>query len=165
VEICFLRHGVAAERGPAYPDDGLRPLTEEGIARMVQAAAGLRTQFEPQLILTSPLVRARQTAEIVHGAFPDIPVRTCEELAGAELERLFEVLEGTRLDRVIATGHEPQLSMTVSLLVAGHEHGGVVMKKGGAALVRAGRVEPHGGELLWLLPPAVLRALGGGRPH
>ena len=64
--IYIVRHAIAAERGEKYPDDAKRPLTHDGIARMRQAVRGFST-LEPgiDLVLTSPYVRARQTAEPV----------------------------------------------------------------------------------------------------
>src|SRR5260370_34582850 len=65
-EIYLIRHGIAEERGDAWPDDAKRPLTEEGMARLRKAARGLtRAGVSIDLMLTSPLVRARQTAEII----------------------------------------------------------------------------------------------------
>src|SRR5437763_13741841 len=65
-EIYLVRHGVAEERGDAWPDDAKRPLSEDGMARLKKAARGLdRLGVSIDVILTSPLVRTRQTAEIV----------------------------------------------------------------------------------------------------
>src|SRR5258707_5535441 len=65
-EIFLIRHGMAEDRGDAWPDDAKRPLTEDGISRLRKAARGLtRAGVSIDLMLTSPLVRARQTAEII----------------------------------------------------------------------------------------------------
>jgi phosphohistidine phosphatase len=161
VEICFVRHAIAEERGPRWPDDDLRPLTGAGRAKMEAAARGLAALFQPDLLLTSPLVRARQTAGIVAAAYRGLHPEVCEQLAGAPVEALFTALGRYRAQRIMAVGHEPQLSMAVSLLVAGHEDGGFAMKKGGAALIAADVLAPGGGELGWFLPPRVLRVPGG----
>ena len=65
-ELYFVRHGVAEDRGDAWPDDTKRPLTDEGMSRMRKAARGLaRIGVSIDVVLTSPLVRARQTAELL----------------------------------------------------------------------------------------------------
>ena len=65
-ELYLIRHGFAEERGPAWPDDNKRPLTDHGISRLRRAGRALaRLGLTPDVVLTSPLVRARQTAEIV----------------------------------------------------------------------------------------------------
>ena len=67
IELYLVRHAIAAERGPEWPDDTKRPLTHKGIARMRQLVEGLEDLgVELDLILTSPLLRARQTADLVH---------------------------------------------------------------------------------------------------
>src|SRR5919204_6662389 len=66
VELYLVRHAIAAERGPNYPDDRERPLTSEGIARFKRAVQGLKDlDVEIDLVLTSPLVRAKHTAELL----------------------------------------------------------------------------------------------------
>ena len=162
MEICLVRHGIAQDRGSAYPDDDLRPLTEEGLARMREAVAGLRTLFVPDLILTSPLVRARRTAEILATANPGVPIRACDALAHGTLDDLCKALAECGVARVAATGHEPQLSMAVSYLVAGHDGSRVLMKKGAAALIACQAPAAGRGELQWLLQPAALRAIRRG---
>jgi phosphohistidine phosphatase SixA len=70
VDICLVRHAIAVERGtPGYEDDFARPLTADGRKRMTLAAAGLAKVFGAQMILTSPLVRAAQTADVLHNQF------------------------------------------------------------------------------------------------
>ena len=73
-ELYFIRHGVAEERGDAWPDDNKRPLTDEGMSRMRKAMRGLaRMGVSLDVVLTSPLVRARQTADIVAGGIDPRP--------------------------------------------------------------------------------------------
>src|SRR5436309_4247704 len=73
-ELYLVRHGVAEQRGEAWPDDSKRPLTEQGISRLRKSARGLaRIGVGFDVILTSPLVRARQTAEVVAGALDARP--------------------------------------------------------------------------------------------
>ena len=73
-ELYLVRHGLAEERGDAWPDDTKRPLTDEGISRMRKGARGLaRLGLSVEVVLTSPLVRARQTAEILAAALDPRP--------------------------------------------------------------------------------------------
>src|ERR1044072_5656017 len=95
-ELYLIRHAIAAERGDAWPDDSKRPLTESGIARMRKAARGLaRLDVTIDLILSSPLVRARQTADIVAAALDPRPsIVNIESLApGATYTALVADLE------------------------------------------------------------------------
>src|SRR5216683_2320278 len=82
-ELYLIRHGLAEERGEAWPDDSKRPLTEEGMSRLRKQARGLaRLGVMLDVVLTSPLVRARQTAEIVAaGLDPRPSLATIESLA------------------------------------------------------------------------------------
>src|SRR5919106_6008869 len=73
-ELYLIRHGVAAERGENYPDDTKRPLTNEGVQKLrKEAKALLALDIGFDVILTSPLVRTRQTAEVVAAAFRNHP--------------------------------------------------------------------------------------------
>jgi phosphohistidine phosphatase len=160
--LCLVRHGIAAERGAAWPDDGLRPLTPDGIRKMDGAARGLAKLVSADVILTSPLVRARQTAEIVARAMPGSRVRVCDALATGEHERLLAAAEAGG-ESVVAVGHEPHISMALSWLLCGDEMAAWFdVKKGSAALVRFDRPPAPGeGTLEWLLPPRVLREVAG----
>lgn len=157
-----MRHGIAAERGAGVADDD-RELTERGRARMELGAAGLSRILHADVILTSPLVRAVQTAEILMDALGLRGITKTEALAWGDDERLFQELSALGDARVIAVGHEPHMSRTLSLALTG-EHGQVrsVFKKGGAALVSFEGTPEHGrGWLEWMLPPSALRGLAG----
>ena len=82
-ELYIIRHGLAEERGEAWPDDTKRPLTEEGMTRLRKCARGLlRLGVTFDVMLTSPLVRARQTAEVIASGFePRPPVVAIDSLA------------------------------------------------------------------------------------
>src|SRR5215469_4808978 len=82
-ELCLMRHGIAVMRtGIAGLDDAKRPLTPDGRARMKAIARGLRAAgFVPSWIVTSPLVRAQQTAEIVAKVMGEAPLELCDALA------------------------------------------------------------------------------------
>src|SRR5687768_7039978 len=81
-EIYLVRHAIAAVRGPQWPDDDLRPLTDRGISRFKKAVEGLAAMdLVVDEVLTSPLVRARQTADLLASGLPDHPpVKVLEAL-------------------------------------------------------------------------------------
>jgi phosphohistidine phosphatase len=160
--LCFVRHGIAGERGPAWPDDGLRPLTEEGIRRMEQAARGLASLVPGCPILSSPLVRAWQSAEIVAKALGSRDVRACVPLERGDHYGLLIDAAAIGGETIVAVGHEPHISMCLSWLLSGDATAVALdIKKGAAAMVDfTGPPEPGNATLRWLLPPRVLRDLG-----
>ena len=83
LEIYLVRHAIAAERGPKYPDDRKRPLTSDGIKRFKESVHGLvAIDIELDVILTSPLTRAEETATLLAEGFKKrVPVDTVEALA------------------------------------------------------------------------------------
>ena len=109
MEIYILRHGIAVERGsPGYKKDSERPLTDEGEEKMRQIAkAILAMDLKFDLILSSPYVRAQQTAEIV-AAELDQEVTFTELLVpdGNSLELIREIND-EKPQRVLLVGHEP----------------------------------------------------------
>lgn len=163
---CFLlRHAPAVARGtPGYPKDSSRPLTAEGRKRMRRIAAGMKA-LEPafDLILTSPYVRARETAEIVAEVYkmPD-PLRTSQYLKpGGDGEALVQEMIEHRRQSILLVGHEPDLSRLISVLVTGDTGLGLALKKGG--LCKLELPSPHYGRcgtMEWLLPPRLLVQLG-----
>ena len=163
-ELYIMRHGIAEERGPAYPDDGERPLTPDGKKKLREAAQGLvRLGVELDWIVSSPLVRARQTAEIVGEEMgAHTPLDFCDALApGGEAESLLKYL-GTHADRrrVLVTGHEPDLSALAARLVGAGSRANLAFKKGGCCLITFEEFPPQSpGTLLWWLTPKVMRKL------
>ena len=156
MELYFLRHGIAADVGPVGLGDAGRPLTKEGIAKMQAGAHGMRRLgLRLDALLSSPLVRAHETAEIVARELgPELQL--AEKLApGCDLAQLFALLgEYRAAERVMLVGHEPDFSSLVGALTGGSQ---VLMKKGGLARVDIERLEQGAGTLTWLLPPRVLR--------
>ncbi|MCW8917780.1 MAG: histidine phosphatase family protein [Gammaproteobacteria bacterium] len=161
-ELLVVRHAIAEERAPGM-DDALRPLTAEGRNRMVVASRGLQRQHENiDTLLSSPLLRARQTAEILAGNYPHATLQTCAaltpDLGSSKLVRALNQTGGTSLAIV---GHEPGLSRLITALICGEEGDGFVLKKGGAALLRfTDQIALGEGSLQWLLTPRQLRLLG-----
>ncbi len=155
--VYFLRHGLAEERETWKDDDALRPLTEKGKQQMEQTAEAI-TRLIPDLdaILTSPLVRARQTAQIVAKKLE--MVESLEEdtrlSPGFGMAELIEIIEEhAGAEGLVLVGHEPDFSSTVSDLIGG---GRLVFKKGGLARVDLVALDPPRGQLVWLIPPKVL---------
>ena len=155
--IYFLRHGKAAPRSTWEGDDGLRPLTPEGEDLMRREAKGMRRLgLTPDVIVTSPLVRARQTAEIAAEALGarDRLVEDARLAHGFDarcLERI--AAERPEAAELMVVGHEPEFSGTIAELIGG---GFVDMKKGGLARVDVGGPGLEDGLLAWLLTPSQL---------
>jgi phosphohistidine phosphatase len=159
MRLYFLRHGIAEERSPSGSDFDRR-LTDEGIREMETVAQGLhKLGLRFDAILTSPLVRARQTAAIVARELNVEDVLREERglASGAGLGDLQDVLESQPSKaHVLLVGHEPDFSGFVSRLIGG---GRVKMKKAGLACVETAAIEPGAGELRWLLNPDHFRKL------
>jgi phosphohistidine phosphatase len=168
MNIYFMRHGIAiAKDDPSVTADHERPLTDKGAKRVRQAAKGMRRLgLSFDLLLSSPLVRARQTAEIVAGLLHyESPI---EELKGltpqSTVDQFIEDLARYQ-DRasLLLFGHEPSLSNAVGHLIAAKGGRGVRLhfKKSGLCLVEIeAPVRPNGGTLSWLLTAKQLRLLG-----
>src|SRR5213594_2228904 len=148
MELVFLRHGLAVDREEWKGEDEARPLTAEGVERTKEAVRGLRAlKVRPDVILSSPLLRARETAKIgKKGLSSDAKVELVDELAGKPV--------------VLCVGHEPHLSTTISAMVSGKIAASLEMKKAGACCIRFTGIPKAGaGTLLWLLPPKFLRLI------
>lgn len=166
--LYLMRHGPAGERGdPAYPDDTQRPLTDEGRRKTRLAARGLRRMgIAVDVVLTSPLVRARQTAEIAATELR-LPISLLRESRnlepGAAAGDLFSELAAENVaGSVLLVGHEPDLSRLTSLLITSKPRDmEVLLKKGAVCLVEVAEMPPaHAGALRFLMQPAQLRAIG-----
>ena len=156
MELYFLRHGIAEDAGPAGTGDAGRRLTKEGIAKMRAEARGLRRLgVSIDTLLSSPLVRAHETAEIVAKEL-GVELQLADALApGCDAQRLFDLLgEHRAAERVMVVGHEPDFSAMIGALTGGSR---VQLKKGGLARVDMEVLEPGAATLVWLLPPKVLR--------
>ncbi|HEV2424930.1 MAG TPA: phosphohistidine phosphatase SixA [Terriglobia bacterium] len=162
-EICIMRHGLAADRSTGQ-EDSRRPLTPEGKERMQKIAAGLlKTGFAPALILSSPYVRAMETAKIVAEAItPAPPLDRCEALQpGATPEDLVAFLaRHPEHKRVLLVGHEPDLSALAARLTGAARQARFGFKKGGCCLIEFdGFPLRPPGQLIWWLTPRLLRKL------
>jgi phosphohistidine phosphatase len=152
LDLFFFRHGLADWPNWRGDDDD-RPLTDEGKKETHEVATFLaKLGVKPQKIITSPLPRASQTADIaveyLHG-----PLKTSECLAkGFGVRELKELLSGDKIDTVMLVGHEPDFSRIIKKLSGGD----VKLKKSGVARVRLDR-DKMKGQLLWLLSPAICK--------
>ncbi|WP_322796833.1 SixA phosphatase family protein [Tepidiforma sp.] len=164
MDLVLVRHGIAEERGPGVDDFGRR-LTPAGRARMEEAARGLGRLVTPQVVFSSPLTRAMETAEILRERFGLGRVRTCAALASPEYASVLEAVAEADAEVAALVGHEPWMGELLSYLLTGDPGlAAVTFKKGGAALVRsAGEPEPGSCWLEWLVPPGVLRRLGAAK--
>ena len=165
--VYFFRHGIAQDRAdPDCPPDPERALTEIGRKRTEAAALGLRClDVEVQAIWTSPYLRARQTAEIARDVL--IGGKTNLHVTGAlephrDPEDLFVELGAAELDLVMVVGHAPQLDLALAYGVGASDAYLTRLKKAGAACVEWPGPRHEEGRLVWLMPPKVLRRLGGG---
>jgi phosphohistidine phosphatase len=169
MRLILFRHGPAGERdAKRWSDDAKRPLTRNGRERTSLAAAGLRRLLgRPGRVAASPLVRARQTAEVlVAAAGPEVKIETLEALSpGAPFRETLRWLRDVESGaRVILVGHEPHLGKLAGMLLFNSVSATLPLKKAGAVWIDfIGPVEPGAGRLRAFLPPRVLRRLGRGR--
>ena len=160
MRLLLLRHGVAQDAGPETGwRDEPRALTPEGRARMERAARGMAALgVRADAIVTSPLVRCRQTAEIAAAAIGGTPLEDPRLRPGAGLDDVADLLlEHPDAEAVLLCGHQPDLSDLVDELTGG---GRVEFRKGALAVLDLEAPRPRGGRLRALYPPSALRALG-----
>lgn len=167
MKLLVIRHAIAEDKAAfakTGTSDDARPLTDDGRKKMRQVAKGLRSLVpDLDLLAASPLVRAKQTAEIVAKAYD----RQIDEIVEAlrPSARFADGLEWlgrhASLDGVAIVGHEPHLSEFVTWLVCGGEQSRLDLKKGGACLLTFDAKPARAGARLdWLATPALLRAIG-----
>ena len=162
MDLFIIRHAWAAQRDDtAYPDDSLRPLTEEGRQRFARMVAALVPRgLTPQLIITSPMLRCVQTAEVLAQALGEKTkvVQRKELLPGGDPKHLLAWTEGhaAGLDQVAWVGHAPDVGYLTAALI-GLDNGWLDLKKGAiAATGFPGSPELGRGELLWLVTAKIL---------
>ena len=167
MDVYVLRHGMADERDyRKYPDDDLRPLIPEGIDKLSKQAKGLKSiGFSVDVVISSPLVRAVQTAEVVMAGLGIAGDLAYSEALAPEVHPylLLEELatKYSAVDRVMVVGHEPHMSSFVSMVMSGDPNGMIRLKKGALCKLRIPR--PDGvksGWLEWLMTPDQMIRLG-----
>ncbi len=165
MRLYVVRHGIAEETTPTGDDRGRR-LTPRGQMKMRAGALGLkRFGVELDVLLTSPFVRAAETATIIAEVYDGRPQPSevpalAQGLPPAETVKALRAY--ARHEHVAIVGHEPGLSGLVALLTTGAADGlAVDLKKGGVAAIDVDGVPgPRRGTLRWLVTPRQLRRLG-----
>jgi len=164
VQVLVVRHAIAHERdSKRWPDDSQRPLSPQGVRRFRRAAAGLAKVLPPpERVLSSPFVRALQTAEILTEVANWPAPRKCPELGhGGPIDDVLKLLREYRVKRIAIVGHEPDLGNLIVASVTRAEAGlRFEMKKGGvASLIFSGRPARGRAKLVAYVPPKVLRSI------
>jgi phosphohistidine phosphatase len=162
IELYLIRHGVAAQRGDAFPDDTKRPLTSRGITRLrkeARALAKLGVSFDQ--IVTSPLVRARQTADAFAQALnPHPPLAICDALApgGTAVAVIEDLGRFERRARVALVGHEPNMGELAARLLGTRRP--IEFKKGAICRIDVAALPPtRPGVLRWFVTPKMFRLI------
>jgi phosphohistidine phosphatase len=159
-ELYLVRHAIAADRGSEWPDDNKRPLTERGIHRFKDEVKGLRRlDVELDEIFTSPLLRAKQTAELLAaGLEGKPPIKVLDALAPGHTPAavMTHLARAAKRRRIAIVGHEPDLGeLAAHLIGAGRA---LPFKKGGVCRIDMGSLtSKRAASLTWFLPPTVLR--------
>jgi phosphohistidine phosphatase len=154
MRLYFLRHGIAEDADLTSLSDFSRILTPKGEQRTKATAEALKAiNLKLTRLYSSPLVRARQTADMIGEAL-SLPVTERDELGpGFSLEAVAELIQDFNDDdSIMFVGHEPDFSSTIMRCIGG---GDVVMKKGSLARIDVISREPLQGTLVWLLPAKI----------
>lgn len=161
MKVLLVRHAIAVDRETPGLSDHLRPLTEEGASRFRKSARAVAALLTADAVLTSPLLRAKQTAEILARHWPGIIIQEAESLGNGSREEFEAAL--TRLPKnatVAAVGHEPHVSEWTSDWLGAHNAAAFAFKKGGVALIEFDRFAEAGeGRLVFFLAPKALKDL------
>ena len=165
MKIYLIRHSNAVDPGtPGYEDDSARPLTEKGRDKMEKIASALKALgIAPDLIVSSPYLRAKETAEILAKglkykpdiAFSDalVPMENADRIIG-------EINEKYSVDELVLVGHEPCLSVLIGTLIAGNPELTINLKNGGVCCLSSDDLHTERKAVLeWLLTPKILSEL------
>jgi phosphohistidine phosphatase len=162
LELYLVRHGLAAERGKEWPDDSKRPLTPEGLVSLRKEARALNklgVTFDQ--IVSSPLVRTRQTADVFGEELkghPEIVLSDALAPAGTPAAVIQELTKHIRKARLALVGHEPNLGELAGELIGARAP--LEFKKGGICRIDFDVLPPKGtGRLRWFVTPKMLRKM------
>jgi phosphohistidine phosphatase len=154
MQIWLVRHAIAVEPEEFSGTDAERPLTEKGIRKFKEFAEWLAEEATgPEIILTSPLVRAVQTAELLAKAFGHKKKEVVQESTlgpGCTPHAILEAAASHGAGRVAIVGHQPDLAINTAALLGG---GDVVFDKGCVAAIELPRLAVGSGRLLWFVGP------------
>ena len=162
-ELYLVRHAIAAERGEDWPDDDKRPLTERGVSRFKEVVAGLASLgVEVDEIFTSPLVRAKQTADLLAaGLKGKANVKILDALSPGHTPAavLAQLSRAAKRRRLMLVGHEPDLGELAAHLIGSGR--ALPFKKGGVCRIEVESLTSRRpAALAWFMQPKMLRKLG-----
>lgn len=162
IQLYLVRHGLAADRGSQFPDDTKRPLTPQGVARLRREAAGLEAlgvRFD--LMLTSPLTRAHQTAEVLAQRLASrsaVTELTALAPGGTAAATVSALAEHSRYGAIALVGHEPDMGLLAARLIG--TRAAIPFKKGSVCRIDVEALPPsRPGRLMWFATPKMLRKL------
>ena len=164
MRLILVRHAIALDREDwnykGKPDHD-RPLSERGVERFRLAATGLANLISsPEIVISSPLTRARQTAELLAEAYTDLEIVESDSLSpGGSEDKLLKIINGYSIESSIyLTGHEPDMGYLLGSFLNGASDINLHFKKGAAAsIVFLNKASFGAGVLEWFIPPRVLR--------
>jgi phosphohistidine phosphatase len=165
MELLIVRHAVACERNARrWPDDAARPLSPRGALRARRAAVGIRKLgVRPGRVLASPLERTQQTAAILtqYAGWPRAILCPLLAPGGGSPQELLALLARTRGPRVAVIGHQPDLGRLIAVCLPGSAGSAAfeLRKMAVASIAFPGSPRAGQGELQWLVPPKLLRAV------
>jgi phosphohistidine phosphatase len=162
MKVYLVRHAIAENDNPA--GDAERALTPKGKVKMAQAVEGLRDlKIRPEIVLSSPMRRALETATIVSDGLGGVRVELLPELgqgSSGPADILAALDPYKQMEEVALVGHQPWLGQLASFMLTGSSDCRIDFKKGGVVCLE-GTPDQEGDRfvLLWSLPPKVLRSL------
>src|SRR5215831_8942870 len=166
MDLYIIRHGLAHPLGQKNDfTDEKRTLTAQGRDRIREVAKGLRKlEVRPEMVLTSPLARAQETAELVAdqlGVDKQMLVTTENLAPGSTFEELLAEIKEKHVESIALIGHEPDLGELAGFLIAGDDSVALPLRKGGVCCINVTETIPSfKGTLVWLLTPKQLRIIG-----
>ena len=164
MNLYLLRHGIAAEKGNDFPEDSLRPLVSAGVKETLAVAKGMkRLGIRPDLVLSSPFTRARETATIVAKVL-GIPKKleyTNHLTPDGSFSGLVQDLQSRDgIDNILLVGHEPFLGCLIGYWTLGRKEAFVSLKKSGVCRLEAEHLRNgRCAELKWLMTPGQLKGI------
>lgn len=167
MDCLLFRHGIAIDRDQWDGTEATRPLTPKGVDKTRRAISGItHLGTIPDIIISSPFTRARETAELIREAYRfKKDIRICDELLpDSPAGKMFVLLQSLPPDlSLICVGHEPHLGKTAAMMLAGKLAEGFFLKKAGACCIQYdGYPKPGEGLLAWWMAPSQLRRIGKG---
>lgn len=172
IQLILIRHSVAMEREEfqkkAKLDDAFRPLTMKGRKRLEKMSGFMKKRWVRQLdmIITSPYTRARQSAQIISQIYDEQKIVQCAELVPQSPPQAFikwMKSQNFKGNSFAIVGHEPNLSLLATYLLAGNEYAFLEFKKAGLMCLEIDMVKslgPSSAQLQWLIAPKMVLSEG-----